>query len=288
MPAVRKRAARSPSPDPLIDEDRSIVVYSGTLANSPTLNPIESSSKAPKKRKTEAHSKALQLASQALKLVREAKEAYSGLDYTPAIYALEVLAVGKPPSQPLNDPQEPDNLSELRNDVRELKELISKSHSQAQAQTLEKPSYSNALKKDLAVNQHTQAPQKPSPQRPEPSKAYKQNYRKEHTLVLTKSKDQELPTFDPSQIRDQINASLQTNAIKGVHISPKGNIVLTSLSLSASQLLEKRQVWETVFYNWPLIGAQEPETWPKLIAHFVPIALSPTSFTEEIIRFNNL
>lgn len=56
-----------------------------------------------------------------------------------------------------------------------------------------------------------------------------------------KDKDQALPRFGPVQIRDQINAGLQCNAIKGVHHSPKGNVVLASLSLTASQLLQEQQ-----------------------------------------------
>lgn len=213
---------------------------------------------------------------------------YPKHDYSLAIHALEALTTGGQVPQPVANSTCNIDLLELRKEVKEIKEIVSKlqHQHQPQPQPSERAPYSKVLQKGLATSQ--------TPQNTQAARSYKKPDlareldRKEYTLVLTKSKDKELPPFDPGYIRDQVNASLQTDAIKGVHISPKGNIVLTLRSITASELLEKQLQWQPVFQGWPITNAQQPESWPKLIAHFVPTSLSPSSFTEEIERFNDI
>ena len=242
--------------------------------------------------RAEPKAKACHLLQEALRLVEEARKFYSGFDYTAATQNLEALATDKTPTQ---DPQSPTNtpdgcnalqeLANLRREVQELKELLvltTKPTNPAQKGN----TYSEVLKKGQATAVKDQVT--PRPQRASAPGQQKADDRKEYTLVLIKDKDQALPRFDPVQIRDRLNARLQCNAIKGVHASPKGNVVLTSLSLTASQLLQEQQRWQDVFQGWPITAAEKPETWPKLVTHFVPTSLSPTSFAEEVKRFNDI
>ncbi|KAK7912203.1 hypothetical protein PG985_014684 [Apiospora marii] len=291
-PTTPKRTTRSRTPDPLIDEGPTIVVRAD-CGNVPTPNPTEPPRKNTiEDRPAQQKDKACHLLQEALRLVQEAKESYSGFDYTAATQNLEALATDKTPTQ---DPQNPNRtpdccnalqeLASLRKEVQELKDLLTLTPKPIDS-TPKGNTYSEALEKGRATtvkDQVTTKSQNASP--PEPQKA---NDRKEHTLVLIKDKDQALPRFDPVLIRDRINARLQCNAIKGVHTSPKGNVVLTSLSLTASQLLQEQQRWQDVFQGWPITAAEKPETWPKLVAHFVPTSLSPTSFAEEVKQFNDI
>ncbi|KAK8092171.1 uncharacterized protein PG998_015184 [Apiospora kogelbergensis] len=236
-------------------------------------------------RPAQQKAKACHLLQEALRLVQEARESYSGFDYTAATQNLEALATDKTPIQ---DPQSPNRiidccnalqeLANLRKEVHELKELLILT-AKSTGPTQKGNTYSEVLNKGQAT---TKPPHASVPGQ------QKENDRKEHTLVLLKDKDQALPRFDPVLIRDRINARLQCNAIKGVHASPKGNVVLTSLSLTASQLLQEQQRWQEVFQGWPITAAEKPDTWPKLVAHFVPTSLSPTSFAEEVKRFNDI
>ncbi|KAK8869262.1 hypothetical protein PGQ11_007840 [Apiospora arundinis] len=191
----------------------------------------------------------------------EAKESYSGFDYTAATQHLEALATDKTPTQ---DPQSPNRipdccnalqeLASLRKEVDELKELLTLT-TKSTSPTQKGNTYSEALGKGQATTPVTPRPQRASAPGPGQQKA---DDRKEHTLVLIKDKDQALPRFDPVQIRDRLNARLQCNAIKGVHASPKGNVVLTSLSLTASQLLQDQQRWQDVFQGWPVVEVWNP------------------------------
>jgi len=259
----------------------------------PTSSPTEPSRKITiEDRPAEQKAKACYLLQEALRLVQEARESYSGFDYTAATQNLEALATDKTLTQ---DPQNPNRtpdccnalqeLASLRKEVHELKELLTLTTKPIDS-TPKGNTYSEALGKGQATTVKDQVT--PRPQRASAPGQQKADDRKEHTLVLIKDKDQALPRFDPVQIRDRLNARLQCNAIKGVHASPKGNVVLTSLSLTASQLLQEQQRWQDVFQGWPITAAEKPETWPKLVTHFVPTSLSPTSFAEEVKRFNDI
>ncbi|KAK8093231.1 uncharacterized protein PG998_014632 [Apiospora kogelbergensis] len=223
-------------------------------------------------RPAQQKAKACHLLQEALRLVEEAKDHRQDAD----------------PQSPNITPDCCNALQELANlrkEVHELKELLILT-AKSTGPTQKGNTYSEALNKGQATTAKDQATIKP--QHASAPGQQKENDRKEHTLVLLKDKDQALPRFDPVLIRDRINARLQCNAIKGVHASPKGNVVLTSLSLTASQLLQEQQRWQEVFQGWPITAAEKPDTWPKLVAHFVPTSLSPTSFAEEVKRFNDI
>ncbi|KAK8093085.1 uncharacterized protein PG998_014486 [Apiospora kogelbergensis] len=204
----------------------------------------------------------------ALRLVEEAKESYSGFDYTAATQNLEALATDKTP-----DPQSPNITPDCCNALKNLPT------SEKGGPTQKGNTYSEVLNKGQAT---TKTPNTP---------LYLDNRKKttesEHTLVLLKDKDQALPRFDPVLIRDRINARLQCNAIKGVHASPKGNVVLTSLSHGLATAARATEMARGL-QGWPITAAERPDTWPKLVAHFVPTSLSPTSFAEEVKRFNDI
>ncbi|KAK8036733.1 hypothetical protein PG994_015230 [Apiospora phragmitis] len=286
-PTTPRRSTRSPTPVPLIDEGPTIVVRAD-CGNVPTPNPTEPPRKIPiEDRPAEQKAKACHLLQEALRLVQEARESYSGFDYTAATQNLEALATDKTPTQ---DPQNPNRtpdccnalqeLVSLRKEVHELKELLTLTTKPIDS-TPKGHTYSEALGKGQATT--VKDPVTPRPQRASAPGQQKADDRKEHTLVLLKDKDQELPQFDPVQIRDRINAKLQCNAIKGVHASPKGNVVLTSLSLTASQLLQEQQRWQDVFQGWSITAAEKPETWPKLVAHFARLQINqPVSINQSI------
>ena len=247
-PTTPRRSTRSPTTVPLIDEGRTIVVRAD-CSNVPTPSPTKPSRKHTiENRPAEQKAKACYLLQEALRLVQEAKESYSGFDYTAATQNLKALATDKTPTQ---DPQSPNRtpdccnalqeLASLRKEVHELKELLTLT-AKSTSPTQKGNTYSEVFKKGQATATKDQV--RPKPQHAPAPGQQKADDRKEHTLVLIKAKDQALPSFDPVQIRDRINAKLQCNAIKGVHASPKGNVVLTSLSLTASQLLQEQQKWQ--------------------------------------------
>ncbi|KAK8869267.1 hypothetical protein PGQ11_007845 [Apiospora arundinis] len=260
-PTTPRRSTRSPTPVPLIDEGPTIVVRAD-CGNAPTPNPIESPRKNTiEDRPAQQKAKACHLLQEALRFVQEAREAYSGFDYTVATQNLEALATDKTPIQ---DPQSPNRTIECCNALQELA----------------------SLRKEVYELRDKLQRLRTKPQ-PNPSTPLHLDNRKKTTERSTHSY-QALPRFDPVQIRDRINARLQCNAIRGVHASPKGNVVPTSLSFTASQLLQEQQRWQDVFQGWPITAAEKPETWPKLVAHFVPTSLSPISFAEEVKQFNDI
>ncbi|KAK8093180.1 uncharacterized protein PG998_014581 [Apiospora kogelbergensis] len=114
------------------------IVVRADCGNVPTPSPTEPprKNKPPRKntiedRPAQQKAKACHLLQEALRLVEEAKESYSGFDYTAATQHLEALATD---NTPIQDPQSPNRttdccnalqeLAGLRKEVQELKELL--------------------------------------------------------------------------------------------------------------------------------------------------------------------
>ena len=95
-----------------------------------------------------------------------------------------------------------------------------------------------------------------------------------------------LPLYQPFSVRERINKILGKRAISRVHTSVKGNVVLTCMDSSPSELLLDQQKWEPVFEGWPIHKAQKVNHWPKLVVHGVPKCIPIEALNEEIEVFN--
>jgi hypothetical protein len=135
----------------------------------------------------------------------------------------------------------------------------------------EKPSYSNAVKKNFQLLQNKATATRKATKQPiqkansQPSQAKKQTTTKptKHSqVILVTNKTMPLPTVNTVAIRNQINEAIGKRAIVKVEKLNRNNIVLTTKHTiySNTQLLENQQQWQHVFNGWPITKASLPET----------------------------
>lgn len=112
------------------------------------------------------------------------------------------------------------------------------------------------------------------------------SFHNENVITLVTKSGGALPTYQPFSVRDSINKVLGKRAISRVHTSVKGNVVLTCMDSSPSELLMDQEKWEPIFAGWPIHKAQKVSHWPKLVVHGVPTFIPIESINEEIEGFN--
>lgn len=107
-----------------------------------------------------------------------------------------------------------------------------------------------------------------------------------NVITLVTKPGGNLPTYQPYSIRENINKILGKRAISRVHTSIKGNIVLTCMDSTPSELLLDQDKWETVFAGWPIQKIQKITHWPKVVVHGVPTCIPLQALNEEIEIYN--
>lgn len=108
----------------------------------------------------------------------------------------------------------------------------------------------------------------------------------ENVITLITKSGGILPSYQPFSIRESVNKILGKRAISRVHTSVKGNVVLTCMDSSPSELLLDQDKWEPVFEGWPILKAQKVSHWPKLVVHSVPTYIPIEELNKEIEGFN--
>ena len=107
-----------------------------------------------------------------------------------------------------------------------------------------------------------------------------------NVVTLVTKSGAALPTYQPFTIRENINKILGKRAISRVHTSIKGNIVLTCMESSPSELSLDQDKWEPAFAGWPNQKVQKITHWPKVVVHGVPTCIPLDALNEEIEIYN--
>ncbi|KAB5536344.1 hypothetical protein GE09DRAFT_1142234 [Coniochaeta sp. 2T2.1] len=88
-------------------------------------------------------------------------------------------------------------------------------------------------------------------------------------------------TFEiqPLTIRNAINLAISTGVVK-VEKTARNNIVLMVLPtvITSEDLLARKDEWEHVFFEYQVVGIQEPTKWYKLVAQGVPVRVQYLRF----------
>lgn len=104
----------------------------------------------------------------------------------------------------------------------------------------------------------------------------------ENVIILVTRSGCSLPEYQAFTIRERINKILGKRAISRVHTSPKGNLVLSCMDASPTELILDQEKWEVVFAGWPIQKAQKVRNWPKMVVHGVATCIPIQKLNEEI------